>query len=77
MGVRPLNAIRGRAGAPRLVALEPARESSREFGTPGGYAGGLSISPSGRKVAYWIDNEQLEVREVNASEPDGRASALR
>jgi hypothetical protein len=52
-------------GLSRLVALEPARESSRELGTLEGYAGGLSISPSGRKVAYWIDNEQLEVREVN------------
>ncbi len=56
----------GPGGAPRLVALEPARESSRELGTLEGYAGGLSISPSGRKVAYWIDNEQLEVRDVNA-----------
>jgi hypothetical protein len=56
----------GPGGAPRLVALDLARESSRELGTLEGYAGGLSISPSGRKVAYWIDNEQLEVREVNA-----------
>ncbi len=55
----------GPGGAPRLVALEPARESSRELGTLEGYAGGLSISPSGKRVAYWIDNELLEVREVN------------
>jgi hypothetical protein len=51
-------------GLPRLVALDLARESSRELGTLEGYAGGLSISPSGKRVAYWIDNEQLEVREV-------------
>src|SRR5467141_949713 len=56
----------GPGGATRLVALEPAHESSRALGTLEGYAGGLSISPSGKRVAYWIDNEQLEVREVNA-----------
>ena len=54
------------SGLPRLVALDLARESSRVLGTLEGYAGGLSISPSGTKVAYWIDNEQLEVRDVNA-----------
>jgi hypothetical protein len=52
-------------GLPRLVALDLVRESPRMLGTLEGYAGGLSISPSGKKVAYWIDNEQLEVREVN------------
>jgi len=35
------------------------------WGTLEGYAGGLSISPSGKRVAYWIDNERLEVREVD------------
>src|SRR6266404_2521985 len=55
----------GPGGAPRLVALDLARESSRELGTLEGYAGGLSISPSGKRVAYWIDNELLEVRDVN------------
>jgi len=53
-------------GVPRLVALDLARESARELGTLEGYAGGLSISPSGKRVAYWIDNELLEVRDVNA-----------
>ena len=56
----------GSAGAPRLVILDPGRESSRMMGTLEGYAGGLTISPSGKRVAYWIDNEQLEVREVDA-----------
>jgi hypothetical protein len=54
----------GAGGVPRLVALDLTRESSRVLGTPEGYAGGLSISPSGKRVAYWIDNEQLEVRDV-------------
>ena len=55
----------GPGGAPRLVALDLVRESARVLGTLEGYAGGLSISPSGKRVAYWIDNELLEVRDVN------------
>jgi hypothetical protein len=56
----------GAAGATRLVMLNPGRESSRLLGTLAGYAGGLTISVSGKRAAYWIDNEQLEVREVDA-----------
>jgi dipeptidyl aminopeptidase/acylaminoacyl peptidase len=52
---------------PRLVSLDVARETSRVLGTLEGYAGGLTISPSGKRVAYWIDNEDLEVRDVEAS----------
>jgi len=55
----------GAGGVPRLVALDLARESSRVLAGLEGYAGGLSISPSGKRVAYWIDNEQLEVRDVD------------
>jgi hypothetical protein len=53
-------------GTPRLVTVDFARETSRVLGVLAGYTGGLTISPSGKKVAYWIDNEQLEVREVDA-----------
>jgi dipeptidyl aminopeptidase/acylaminoacyl peptidase len=49
-----------------LVAVNPIRASSHDLGTLAGYAGGLSASPSGKKVAYWIDNGQLEVRDVDA-----------
>jgi len=31
-----------------------------------GFAGGLSVSPSGKKVAYWVDNERLEIREIDS-----------
>jgi len=55
----------GAGGVPRLVALDLARESSRVLAALEGYAGGLSISPSGKRAAYWIDNEQLEVRDVD------------
>jgi hypothetical protein len=53
------------AGPPRLVALDLARETLRPLGILEGYAGGLTLSPSGKKVAYWIDSGQLEVRDVD------------
>jgi hypothetical protein len=56
----------GGKGDARLVSLDLARESDRVLATLSGYAGGLTISPSGKKVAYWIDNEQLEVREIDS-----------
>jgi dipeptidyl aminopeptidase/acylaminoacyl peptidase len=49
---------------PRLVQIDPGAESSRDLATLDGYAGGLEVSPSGKKVAYWIDNGQLEVRDT-------------
>jgi hypothetical protein len=52
-------------GPPRLVALDLLRETSRPLGTLEGYAGGLVISPSGRKAAYWITMEQLEIRDID------------
>jgi hypothetical protein len=50
---------------PRLVHIDPGAESSRDLATLDGYAGGLEVSPSGRKVAYWIDNGQLEIRDTS------------
>ena len=61
------------AGPIKLVAIDPARATSRDLGILEGYAGGLSVSPSGKKAAYWIDNGQLEVRDVEAP---GRAARL-
>jgi dipeptidyl aminopeptidase/acylaminoacyl peptidase len=49
-----------------LVLLDLAHETSRALGMLEGFAGGLSISPSGNNVAYWIDNERLEIREINS-----------
>jgi hypothetical protein len=56
----------GATERPRLVALDVAREISRVLRVLEGYAGGLTISQTGKKVAYWVDNEQLEVREIDA-----------
>jgi dipeptidyl aminopeptidase/acylaminoacyl peptidase len=47
-----------------LYALDLIKEKVRELATLDGYAGGLSISPSGDKVAYWVGKEQLEVSDV-------------
>ena len=57
-----------------LVAIDPMRPSSRDLAAIEGYAGGLTLSPSGKKIAYWIDNGQLEIRDVEAS---NRAVRLR
>jgi hypothetical protein len=56
----------GGKGDSRLVLLDLARETSRVLGILEGFAGGLSISPSGKKVAYWVDNERLEIREIDS-----------
>lgn len=56
----------GGTGDSRLVLLDLARETPRVLGVLEGFAGGLSISPSGKKVAYWVDNERLEIREIDS-----------
>jgi hypothetical protein len=62
------------AGPALLAALDPIRNVARALATVEGYAGGLTVSPSGKKVAYWVNNEQLEVRDMNS--PD-RAARVR
>jgi len=56
------------SGPPRLVALDLLKGTRRELAALDGYAGGLSLSPSGTKVAYFRDYQVLEIREVNAPE---------
>jgi hypothetical protein len=52
------------SGPPRLVALDLAKESIRELATLDGFAGGLVLSPSGARVAYYRDADVLEIREL-------------
>ena len=59
---------RNLSGPPRLVALDLLKETRRELATLDGYAGGLSLSPSGTKVAYFRDYQMLEIRDVHAPE---------
>jgi hypothetical protein len=51
-------------GRSNLMSLDLTGEKSRDLATVDGYTGVLSLSPSGGRVAYWVGNEQLEVREI-------------
>ncbi len=51
-------------GPSRLQRLDLLSEDDKELATLDGYEGGLSLSPSGKKVAYFIDKEILEVRDL-------------
>ena len=57
---------RTQSGPPRLQRLELLAQDDKEVATLDSYAGGLSVSPSGKKVAYFIDKEVLEVRDLAA-----------
>lgn len=59
---------RSLSGPPQLVALDIIKETRRELATLGGFVGGLTISPSGTKVAYFRDHEVLEIRDLAAPE---------
>jgi hypothetical protein len=54
----------GRTGPPRLQRLDLFSDTDKELATLDGYQGGISVSPSGRLVAYFIDREILEVRDL-------------
>jgi len=64
---------RAMTGPPRLQSLDILNDGDKELATLEGYEGGLSVSPSRTKVAYFIDREVLEVR--NLSHPDQVARA--
>ena len=55
---------RNMSGPPRLQRLELLAQDDKELATLDGYETGLSVSPSGKHVAYFIDKEILEVRDV-------------
>lgn len=55
---------RNMSGPPRLQRLDLLSQDDRELATLDGYETGLSVSPSGKHVAYFIDKEVLEVRDV-------------
>ena len=61
-------------GPPRLQRLDLFTDNDKELATLENYEGGLSVSPSGKKVAYFIDKEVLEVRDLTAP---NRAARLR
>ncbi|MBZ5540609.1 MAG: hypothetical protein LAN61_08840 [Acidobacteriia bacterium] len=57
---------RALSGPPRIQRLDLGKEVDTELATLDGYAGGLEVSPSGTKVAYYIDHEVLEIRDLTA-----------
>jgi dipeptidyl aminopeptidase/acylaminoacyl peptidase len=57
---------RAQTGPPRLQRLDLLAQEDTEMATLQSFAGGLSISPSGKRVAYYIDKEVLEIRDLSA-----------
>ncbi len=55
---------RAQTGPPRLQRLDLLSQDDTELATIQNFAGGLSISPSGKKAAYYIDKEVLEIRDL-------------
>ncbi|HYL09821.1 MAG TPA: hypothetical protein VEU31_03705 [Candidatus Acidoferrales bacterium] len=60
------------SGAPRLVALDLMKQTSNDLATLESFAGGISVSPSGTKAAYYLDHEVLEIRDLTAPEKSAR-----
>lgn len=54
-------------GPARLLKLDLLAQDDKELATLDGYAGGLSVSPSGTKVAYFLDREVMEVRNLESA----------
>ena len=55
---------RNMTGPPRLQRLDLLAQDDHELATLEGFGGGLSLSPSGTKIAYYIDRETLEIRDL-------------
>ncbi len=54
------------SGPPRLQHLDLLAQDDSEIATLDGYEGGLSISPNGKLAAYYVDKENVEVRDLTA-----------
>jgi len=66
---------RAQTGPPRLMRLDLLAQDDKELATLQDFAGGLSVSPSGKKVAYYIDKEVLEIRDVTSPHRVARVRA--
>jgi len=53
-------------GPLRLQRLDLLTDNDKELATLDAYEGGLSVSPSGKKIAYFIDKEVLEIRDLTS-----------
>jgi dipeptidyl aminopeptidase/acylaminoacyl peptidase len=57
---------RNMSGPPRLQKLEMLAQDDKEVATLESFEGGLALSPSGTKIAYYIDKEVIEIRDLTA-----------
>jgi len=57
---------RNMTGPNRLQRLDLFTDNDKELATLEGYEGGFSVSPSGKKVAYFLDKEILELRDLTS-----------
>src|SRR5713101_3569623 len=64
---------RALTGPSRLQRLELLSDNDKELATLDAYEGGVSVSPSGQKLAYFLDKEILEVRDLNSPNHVARA----
>lgn len=55
---------RNMEGPARMQRLELLAQEDKELATLDGFTGGLSVSPSGTKAAYFLDREVLEIRDL-------------
>jgi len=51
-------------GPIRLVWLDLQKQQRRELAALESYSGQLSVSPTGKQAAYFLDQETLEIREI-------------
>jgi dipeptidyl aminopeptidase/acylaminoacyl peptidase len=57
---------RAQTGPPRIQRLDLLAQDDRELATLEDFAGNLVVSPSGKKAAYFVDKEVLEIRDLTA-----------
>lgn len=53
-------------GPARLQRLDLLAQDDKEVATLDAYSGGILVSPSGLRVAYFLDKEVLEIRDLTA-----------
>ncbi len=59
----------GLSTPPQLVLLDLVKETRKELMTLDAYLGKLSVSPSGKKIAYFRNHDTLEIRDLAQLEP--------
>jgi dipeptidyl aminopeptidase/acylaminoacyl peptidase len=57
---------RNLTGPSRLQRFDLLSDDAKELATLDSYEGGISVSPSGKKVAYFLDKEILEIRDLTS-----------